>query len=104
MAMLRQIQARDVQRIARFNYVWVALGVLVLYYSLALDPFFSGENWIVIIRGVSVTGLYALGNSLVFLGGGVDVAGSVVQDDDRGGCRHERRSTVTASPWSTARR
>ena len=74
MAMLGQLRARDVQRFARFNYVWVALAVLVLFYSLALDRFATGGNWIVIIRGVSVTGLYALGNSLVFLGGGVDVS------------------------------
>jgi ribose/xylose/arabinose/galactoside ABC-type transport system permease subunit len=61
-------------RLARFNYCWVGLAVLVLFFSLSLGPFASGENFIVIIRSVSVTGLYALGNSFVFLGAGVDVS------------------------------
>ena len=74
MGIFRQIEGRDILRLARFNYVWLALGVIIIYYSLALDPFFSGENFIVIIRSVSVTGLYALANTMVFLGAGVDVS------------------------------
>ena len=68
------MQARDMLRLARFNYCWVGLAVIVLFFSLSLGPFASGENFIVIIRSVSVTGLYALGNSFVFLGAGVDVS------------------------------
>jgi ribose/xylose/arabinose/galactoside ABC-type transport system permease subunit len=61
-------------RLARFNYCWLGLAVLVLFFSLTQSPFATGENFIVIIRSVSVTGLYALGNSFVFLGAGVDVS------------------------------
>ena len=58
----------------RYYYPWVFLAILVLYFALAQDPFFNGRNWVVIIRSVSTTGLYALGNSFVFLGGGVDLS------------------------------
>ena len=74
MAMLRQIETQDVLRLLRFNYCWVFLAIMVLFLSLSKDTFATGENWQVIIRSVSVTGLYALGNSFVFLGGGVDVS------------------------------
>ncbi len=58
----------------RFYYPWVFLVILVLAFSLTSDSFPTGNNWIVIIRGVSVTGLYALANTFVFLGAGVDVS------------------------------
>jgi ribose/xylose/arabinose/galactoside ABC-type transport system permease subunit len=58
----------------RFYYPWVFLAIIVLAFSLTSGPFPTGNNWIVIIRGVSVTGLYALANTFVFLGAGVDVS------------------------------
>ena len=72
--MFRQMQARDMVRFLRFNYVWVFLAILVLVFSLALESFPNGENFIGIVRSVSVIGLFALGNTLVFLGAGVDVS------------------------------
>lgn len=74
MAMFRQIEARDVLRFLRFNYVWVFLAILVLFFSLALEMFPNGQNFIGIVRSVSIIGLFALGNTLVFLGAGVDVS------------------------------
>ena len=72
--MFRDIQARDVVRALRFNYVWVFLALLVLVFSLIIDSFPNGENFIGIVRSVSIIGLFALGNTLVFLGAGVDVS------------------------------
>ncbi len=74
MSMFRDIQARDVVRALRFNYVWVFLALLVLVFSLIIDSFPNGENFIGIVRSVSIIGLFALGNTLVFLGAGVDVS------------------------------
>ncbi len=74
MAMLRQVQVRDVVRLLRFNYVWLFLSILVLAFSLSLPNFPNGENFIGIVRSVSIIGLFALGNTIVFLGAGVDVS------------------------------
>ena len=58
----------------RLNYPWVFLAILIIFFSLHTSVFPNGNNFIVIARSVSVTGLLALGNSFVFLGGGVDVS------------------------------
>lgn len=58
----------------RFYYPWVFLAVLILYFSLNEDLFYSWSNLLNILRSVSVTGLYALGQTAVFIGGGIDLS------------------------------
>ncbi len=58
----------------RSYYPWVFLAVLILYFSLNEDLFHTTDNFLNIARSVSVTGLYALGQTFVFLGGGIDLS------------------------------
>ncbi len=58
----------------RMYYPWVFLAVLILYFSLNEGLFYTPSNFINIARSVSVTGLYALGQTFVFISGGIDLS------------------------------
>ena len=58
----------------RFYYPWIFLVALTLYFCVTTPLFRTGHNFVNISSTLPVTGLYALGITIVFIGGGVDLS------------------------------
>jgi ribose/xylose/arabinose/galactoside ABC-type transport system permease subunit len=57
----------------------IALGILVIIFSLTTDAFMTSRNLINILRQVSIIGICAVGMTFVILTGGIDLSvGSVI--------------------------
>ena len=58
---------------------WIFLVILIIFFGLTSDVFFSVTNLLNIITQISMTGIIALGMTYVILTGGIDLSsGSVL--------------------------
>ena len=59
--------------------IYVFLVAIILFFALMTDAFLTFDNFIVILRQVSIIGICAFGETLVVIGGGIDLSvGSTV--------------------------
>ena len=59
--------------------IYVFLVAITLFFALMTDAFLTFDNFIVILRQVSIIGICAFGETLVVIGGGIDLSvGSTV--------------------------
>ena len=59
--------------------IYVFLVAVILFFALMTDAFLTFDNFIVILRQVSIIGICAFGETLVVIGGGIDLSvGSTV--------------------------
>ncbi|WP_072524345.1 hypothetical protein [Clostridium sp. Marseille-P3244] len=58
---------------------WIFLVILIIFFGLTSDVFFSVTNLLNIITQISMTGIIALGMTYVIITGGIDLSsGSVL--------------------------
>jgi len=58
----------------RNNASWIALGALVVFLLISAPSFFTGVNFLDMLKSASEMGLVAIGETLVILAGGFDLS------------------------------
>lgn len=50
------------------------LAIVIIYFTISTDTFFSLDNWANVLGGISVLGVVAIGQTLVIVSGGFDLS------------------------------
>ena len=56
------------------NASWIALGAVLVFLFISVPSFFTGVNFLALLKSASEMGLVAIGETLVILAGGFDLS------------------------------
>ena len=71
---MEQIKSKKALNFIKQHAIYVVLILVALFFTIMSSNFFTIDNWLTIVRQVSMLGICAIGMTFVLLTGGIDLS------------------------------